>query len=417
MADPVSLMVLALAQALIAGAGKGIGEAAGRDAYYALRNALWAGYPHARSGLEDLESRPDSPEAQDQLIMILRSTEAGTDNNFQQLTARLQAAIKGISQKLLVDEQERTAGYNQFQRELALHLCQLIDIRNRYRVNDAGLLSANISRAADVPGDLRAEVRGLHNRMRGHIEKVARKIEGTSYADTEAFISRLPALGMRERAASLVRADRELHVSYQTLCLTISYFSRFNSMLENEISRGGSAAREIHLMFGQAIMICELADYVITFIEGFSPGGIRDLEDLHRAAQQRIDETRADLRRLVERANSGQIDPALRDSRLKSAQEREKALSVVQEEWESYIAEAGQFYSRVAGARGIIPNLEFIRDDARIQIAMLEEVAILQILRESVKSIQGAVDLLAGFTLAPLNETRVRRLLGETGPQ
>ena len=412
MTDPVSLMVLALVQALAAGAAKGIGEAAGHDAYNALKNALWTAYPNARPSLENLENEPQSQEVQDQLIMILRRVGAGNDSNLQQLTARLQNAIKGFNQKTLVDEQKRTSGYNELQRALAFHLNLLIRVRAQYRVEDSGLLSSNIFRAKDVPENLRAEVRALHGRMRRHIEYVAGMIEDGNYGETEAFISGLPALNMRERAASLVRADRELHVSYQTLRLTIDYFSKFNSMLVNEINLGGSAARELHLMFGNAIMIYELSDYVIKFIEDFTPGGIRDLEDLHQAAQRRIDATRADLRRLVERANSGQIDPKLRDSRLKTAREREKALDILQEEWENYVTEASQFYSRVENAQGLIPNLEFIKEDASIQIDMLEQVSILQILRESLKSIQGTVDALAGFTLAPLNETRVRRLLG-----
>ena len=412
MTDPVSITVLSLVQALVIGAAKGMGEAAGRDAYKTLKSALLTHYPKAEPSLENLENNPQSQEVQNQLIIILRRLGAGNDSNLQQLTARLQNAIKYFNQMVIVDEQKRASGYNEMQRGLAAHLNLLIRIRAQYRVEDSGLVSSNIFRATDVPEDLRAEVRALHDRIRRHIEYVARTIEDGNYRDTEAFISSLPALNMRERASSLVKADRELHVSYQTLRLTVDYFGKFNSMLINEINLEGSAARELHLMFGNAIMIYELSDYVIKFIEGFIPGGIGDLKDLHQAAQRRIDVTRTDLRRLVERASSGKIDPKLRDSRLETARERERALNILQEEWENYITEASQFYAGVENARMLIPNLEFIKEDARIQIDLLEQVSILQILRENLRSVQGTVDALAGFPLAPLNESRVRRLLG-----
>jgi hypothetical protein len=412
MTDPVSITVLSLVQALLIGAAKGIGQAVGRDAYAALKSALLTYCPGAQLVLENLENNPQSREAQDQLIGILRSAGAGNDSNLQRLTVKLQNAIRYSKQADLVDEQKRASGYNTIQQTLAAHLNLLIRIRAQCRVEDSGLLSSNISRATGVPEEYRAEVRALHSRIRQYIASVARMIEDGNYRDTEAFIAGLPSLNMRERATSLVKADKDLHVSYQTLRLCVDYFGRFNSMLLNEIDQEGSASRELHLMFGNAIIVYELSDYVIKFIENFTPGGIRDLEDLHKAALRRIEVTRVDLQRLIENAKSDQIDPKLRESRLKSARERERALDILQEEWDNYISEAGQFYTRVENVQGLIPNLELIREDARIQIDMLEQFSILQLLRESLNSVQGTVDALAGFSLTPLNETRVRRLLG-----
>lgn len=412
MYDPVSITVFAMVQALLTGAAKAIGEAAGRDAYQALKSALLTHYPAARPSLDNLERNPGSQNVQDQLIGILRSMGAGNDRNLQGLAEKLQNAIKFLSPGDPVDEQKRASGFRTIQQTLADHLNNLIRIRAQYRVDDSGLLSSNISRATDVPEQLRAEVRALHGRIRRNIESIARMIEDGNYRDTEDFIAGLPSLNMRERATSLVKADKDLHVSYQTLRLSVDYFSKFNTMLLDEIDQEGPANRQLHFMFGNAIIVYELADYIIDFMENFTPGGIRDLEDLHKAALRRIEATREDQKHLIETANSGQIDAKLRESRLKAAREREEALTTLQEEWKTYIKEASQFYTRVENVREMVPNLEFIREDARIQIQMLEMVSMLQLLRESLNSVQGTVDALAGFRLAQLNSTRVRQLLG-----
>jgi hypothetical protein len=410
MTDPVSITVLALVQLLMS-AAKGAANAAGRDAYEALKRALFAQYPEVQSVLENLERNPESLDIQHQLIVILRGRDAGNDSNLQRLTMNLRNVLKHLSQANVVIDQKRASGYNTIQQSLDAHLNLLIGLRKQFRVKDSGLLSSSVSRAAEIPQQYRAEVRALHGRIRHYIESVARMIEDGNYRDTDAFISRLPALIMQERAATLIKADRDLHVSYQTLRLSVDYFSKFNSMLLARIDPQGPPNQESDLLFGNSILVYELADYLIGFIQDFIPGGIRDLEELHKAALSRIEETRADLQRLVDTAESGRIDPKLRDSRVKTAHERERALDLLQAEWESYISEAKQFYARVDDARGLIPNLEFIREDARIQIDMLEQFSIFRVLRESLKSVQGTVDALAQFPLAPLNESRVRRLL------
>lgn len=150
---------------------------------------------------------------------------------------------------------------------------------------------------------------------------------------------------------------------------------------------------------------------MIDFVENFTPGGLQDLEDLHREALRRVETTRKAQDRLSEQAKRDGIDPGVRDGILRDVKQREEALTVFQEEWSRYIAEAKQLYSPVAEVRTKIPNLEMIRENARIHIEVLEMVSMLRFLKESTNSIRAAADILKGFQLAPLDATRVRRLL------
>jgi hypothetical protein len=81
-------------------------------------------------------------------------------------------------------------------------------------------------------------------------------------------------------------------------------------------------------------------------------------------------------------------------------------------EWDRYIADTKQFYNRVEDVQNKIPTLELIRENARIQLDVLELVAMLRFLRQNADAVRAAVETLQGFRLAPLTPTRVRRLLG-----
>lgn len=368
-------------------------------------------FPAVIPDIEALERDPGSPELQAQLAAALRSLNANNNPNLWRLAEQLRDTIEyGISADP-VDQLKRAVGFRQLQEILNTQLERLIRIRASYRVDGADLLSSNISRATDVPASLRAEVRALHEKIRKLIAHFAVTIEGGKYGDTEHLAKSLPARTMQERAIRLIEADKQLHVSYETLRLTVGFFGDFNVAVLDAIREEESTDRQMNMMFGNAIMLYELTDYVIGFVENFTPGGLQDLEELHREALRRVEITREAQQRLSEQAKRDGIDPGVRDGILRDVRQREDALTAFQEEWGRYIAEAKQLYSPVANVRGQIPNLEMIRENARIHVEVLEMVSMLRFLKESTNSIRATVDILKGFQLAPLDASRVRRLL------
>jgi hypothetical protein len=81
-------------------------------------------------------------------------------------------------------------------------------------------------------------------------------------------------------------------------------------------------------------------------------------------------------------------------------------------EWERYVEDMRQFRGRLNAVRERIPTLEVIRENARVQLDVLELVSMLRFLRQNTGAVQSAVETLQGFGLAPLTPSRVRRLLG-----
>lgn len=145
MSDPVTLTVTILVNAFL----KGMGTAAGRDAYYALRNAIIFRYPEVRPKIEEFELDPGSRELQERLVAALRRLNADNDPNLQKLARQLRDIIEYGNSADPVDQLKRAVGFRQLQEILNTQLERLIRIRASYRVDGADLLSSNISRATD----------------------------------------------------------------------------------------------------------------------------------------------------------------------------------------------------------------------------------------------------------------------------
>jgi hypothetical protein len=430
MIDPVTLTVAALVRALIMASAKGAGEAAGADAYRVMKAKIVKKYPAASSSIESLERDPQSRERQEHVDATLRSLGGAHDPELARLADQLVAAIQGDDESSpdsgypgngytgdpyaddRVAQAQRTAGVGAVRQTLDVHVRRLSEIRSRYLLDDSSLLSSQISRATDLPGEVRSELAALHGRIRQIIGQVAWNIETGRYQDTENLVQTLPGRSERERAARLVQADKSICVSYETLRLTVEFFSDLNSQVLERIERESSAQRQSHAMFGNAVMIYELADFMIGFIRDFAPAGLFELDALHEDALERIRKAQEGQKRLAAMAQQEGIEPGVRSSILEDVRQRDAALELLQKEWASYVAQTKQLHGRIGEVQNKIPTLELIRENARIQLDVLELVAMLRFLRQNAEAVRAAVRTLHGLRLVPLTPDRVRKLLG-----
>jgi uncharacterized protein YigA (DUF484 family) len=168
------------------------------------------------------------------------------------------------------------------------------------------------------------------------------------------------------------------------------------------------------MMFGNAIMIYELAAFAIDFIANFTLGGMPEVEALHQDTMSRIAKAHEAQERLTASANREGVEPAVRDSTLEDIRQRAAALDFFRDEWNRYVSDTKQFHKRVEEVQNKIPTLELIRENARVQLDVLELVAMLRFLRQNADAVRATVESLQGFRLAPLTPARVRRLIGPT---
>ncbi len=415
MFDPVSLAIMALTQAIIAGAKAGgaqVGQSAAADSYQLFKTYLSKRYgPAAAAGIASLEQFPSAREAQDNLARVLRSMGADQDPELRGLAQRLIDLVEeGVPEDPL-EQPKRSAGAHALGRLLDTHIQWLSDIRTRYHVGDSQLLSTEIASAGNVPVELRSQIGSLHQRMSAIIYQVAMNIENDKYRESEQLPQSIPNLMERERAARLVQADKAIHVSYQSLALTVSFFSELNETILTRIEQEQSSQRQTQMMFGNAIMIFELASFVIDYIARFTLGGAAEVDKLHQETLRQVAKIRSDEEALAADALREGIEPAVREGILQDSRHRTAALELFLDEWNRYVADTKEFHKRVAEVQNKIPTLELIRRNARIQLDVLELVAMLRFLRQNADAVRATVESMQGFKLAPLTPAKVRRLI------
>lgn len=422
-AEAAVALAAALARALIRSAVDGAGQAAGDDAYRALRARILRKYPGASASIERLEEQPSSKERQDDVAATLNSLGGTNDQELRQLAAAIQyghpddqpAQSSGdahVYQSDSATQSKRLDGLRAVNQAFSEHIQRISELRSHYAVDTSSLLASNISQVRNVPAGVRDQVASLHGRIRQIIEQVAWSIEKDRYQDADNLVQDLPSLGERERAATIIQADKEINVAYETLRLTVDYFSELNRQALERTERELSPKRQRQMMFGNAVMIYELADFVIGFIRVFSPDGLVELDSLQVETLRRIHRAKEEQNRLEARALQDSIDASARAEILASLRQRVAALEILQQEWQFYVTEIKQLDEHVTGVRDKIPTLEIIRENARLQLDVLELVAMHRFLRQNDEAFRTATETLHGFRLVPLSPSRVRRLLG-----
>lgn len=423
MIDPVSLIV----NALIVGITEGVTVAAGEavaDSYRALRNRLTEDYGAQVEGrIRNLEENPKSAAYQNLIAQELSNLGAREDHELTRLASHLINLAENPDASILANSSSspttdpvemllRSVGFTNFSKMLDDHVAKALVVRSQYEIDDEDLLSKRVPHNANLPIETKRDLGGLHEQIRRIILHVATRIAETRYNAAEGELQQLQAgLKERQRAVNLLRADKQLHISYETLRITVEWFGERNSELLAKIQEQTNAQREINMMFGNSILIAELADFVIDFVERFTLGG--DLEEIHAQAKARIAENRTQDMVLEQQLRTAtDVDAATRDATLEDVHNRMEVFQELEREWDKYMVDVEELRGKVHGIQGRLPTLKIIRENAQRQIATLQLVAMLRFLKQNTVSIGGAVASLEGFRLAPLTPSRVRRLLG-----
>lgn len=417
--DPATLIVAALVQGILFGVQRAT-EHAVLDGYWAMRAMILRRYavtggPRLEETIDALEAAPTESDRQEAMARELERVGADQDPELQQLAEELTELIEDPMARLSgpVERAHRQSGARALSAIMDRHLGTVLRARTDHRVEDTDLLTTGLPDRTNVPQDVRDELLRLHDDVRKIIERIAVKIEDGNYTDAAEAIRKMPlSFGDRERATSLVNADRAMHVSYQTLRTTVEYFSELNDTVLERIDRERSPDREANMMLGNAIMIYELTEFVIRSITEFGVAGVDEIERVHGETRKKIAALREQQQDLERRANTEGIEEAVRRATLEDVRNRAEAIDELEREWAKYLGEVAGLRSLVDEVRAKVPTLELIRDNARVQIGVLQLVAMLRFLKQNADAIKGTIDTLKGFRLAPLSSNRVRRLIG-----
>ena len=419
MVDPVTLIVTALVTALTAAVGE-IGRSAAHDAYEALKAAIIRIYGNAAAeSIAQLEAQPESRARREQVAQVMYNFSPSYAAQLVPLAEHLMLLVEDGPIVYSVDKAKRTAGANVVYGILEDNTDYVVHVRDRYDAKDAELLSSRISQASNIPPQIRADISSLHGQIRAVIEHTAALIEEGSYLAAEQEAANVYGYAMRQRAWGLVQADKHMHISYEALRLTIETFGDLNSRIIRRIDRAGREGRsdrELQMLFGNAVMIYEMADFTIKYIENFALRGTDDIDDLHQYMIQRIEDARRADNEFEEATSASATDEPVKEGAFGDIRYRQDALVIVEEEWKKYIEETKRFGEQIGTVRAKLPTLKTIRENAWRQIDVLEIMAMARYLKLYSSTLAAAAEELTKFKLASLTPERVRRLLNIEEP-
>ncbi|WP_181784505.1 hypothetical protein [Pseudonocardia pini] len=407
-------------QGLLAGVA-GVAERTVVEGYEALRESLMRRCPPEErprldGALARLEHDPRDDRARQWVTDEVRRSGVADDPALRRLASGLVDLLADPVDRRSrrVENTVRAAGGRAIGAVLERHVGAVLALRSAQRLDDPELLSPEAGSRRPVPRPVADEVGRLHAEVRRIITEVASRIETLGDepgADREGAVPL--SLANRERATRLDAADRQVRVSYQALRSTIEYFASVNRSVAERITRAGSAQQEITLLLGNAVMIYEVTNFVIDYLDRFTIDGEAELHRIREETMRRLDGLQADRKRLGQRVTDPDVEPAVRDRILEDLHDGDEVDAAVRSEWDSYLAEVGEMRSLAGQAARKRKTLEVIRDHARLHIGTMQEVAMLNFLRSNAEAVHQTVLTLESFQLPRLSPSRIRRLIAE----
>jgi hypothetical protein len=313
----------------------------------------------------------------------------------------------------LFEEIQREAGIQAIERVAEEHLSQILAVRERYSVDDMDLLTTNITAIKDIPQNVRDRMSNLQERIRVIIEQVAAKIEARKYQTVEGEIADMQlSVNERSRVSALIGAEKRLQTSYGSLKTTVDVLTHMNDMILRRVAaseRAGDRTTERNLVLANAILVYELTDYVIQYVEHFQLEGVEEILQIQHLELKKLSELKKHQNDLRKRARASST-PDFRDTTLASVDALEDSVNVIRQEWESYTDEVKEMQSRVGPIAKRLHDLKVLRDLAGMQIRVFEAAAAVGILKRNILALEDAMKGLEKLQLASLTPDRVRRL-------
>jgi hypothetical protein len=303
-------------------------------------------------------------------------------------------------------ELEKNAGYQAVLTYLQEYTKRVRDIQEKYAFSNRDIMSPRLIDNPKLTSEELAGLAELKRKLDNIIHEVAERVEKhrvMSYDDyTRSYdLNAYDKL----RVDSLVDSVRNINKSIQKIKFTVENFSRCNkyiiSALDECIAQGDFSKSRMFVL-GNMLLIYELANYLINFLENFKLDGVDDILHLSQRELDKISTTMQALQKLKLDADAPEIEPKVKDQVLTNLNDREKSLENFKGEWDRYIAGINDVQFKVGNLKDKIPTLKLIRDNAQNQLDFFEIMKIFGVMMVA-ETVRQNLDTLEIITL-PLDE-------------
>jgi hypothetical protein len=278
------------------------------------------------------------------------------------------------------------------------------DLTNEY------MLTTALPFRDDIPQKYRERIQEYRKRVNEILFRIAAEIQDQKFAKNDREIRKagFTSKFQETRCIQMIDAQKELYASYDAIRESLNYITQFNKYLLQRINES-QGPQKTDLLLLNALIVHELTDAIIQLIKDFQLRGKQTLRNINDQILEELRTQHATDEQLWNRSakTQGQVGEMVR----KAVKERAKIRGIVVKKWDKIWEQVGELENNISNARGFLPNLRLIRDNARAQINMLEVIGITQIVDSNVKNFQEICEV-TNVELAPLTKEDVYGLIG-----
>jgi len=303
-------------------------------------------------------------------------------------------------------EIEKNAGYQAVLTYLQDYAKKVRDIQEKYAFSNRDIMSPRLIDNTKLSSDEMATLEELKRKLDHVINEVAQRMEKHRAVSYDDYTKRYELNAYdRLRVNSLVTSVQDINKSIQKIKFAVETFSRCNKFIINELDESvkkGEFTKSKLFVLGNMLLIYELSNYLINFLENFKLDGIDDILQLSQIELAKINNTMQTLQKIKLDADSPEIDVKVKQQVVSNLDDREKSMELFKEEWDKYINGINDVQSKVGSLKDKIPTLKLIRDNAQNQMDFMEIMKIFGIMMIA-EAVRKNLDTLAIVTL-PLDE-------------
>jgi hypothetical protein len=303
-------------------------------------------------------------------------------------------------------EIEKNAGCQAVLTYLQDYTKKVSDIQEKYAFSNRDIMSPRLIDNTKLSLEEMAALEELKRKLDHIINEVAERVEKHRISSYDDYTQRYELNAYDKlRVNSLVSSVRDINKSIQKLKFTVETFSRCNKFVINQLDeciKMGDLSKSRIMVLGNMLLIYELANYMISFLEKFKLDGIDDVLQLSQKELEKISTTREDLKKLKEAASSTEIEDEVRNQVVANLNNREESLEEFKKEWDNYIDGIEKVQNKVGSLKKKIPTLKLIRDNAQNQLDFFEIMKIFGVMMVT-EAVRKNLDTLEIVTL-PLDE-------------
>lgn len=295
------------------------------------------------------------------------------------------------------------------------HVSQVEEIRRKHPIDAIDLISCKVNQNKSLNHAVKEELSNLHRKIGILIDEVANVIENSAYSNTTLALDKLDlSYNDKSKSSALISADKRKLISIRALNITIDVFNQFNINIESELNKSvmsGDASLEKNLLLANALIYYELTDYMINYISHFSIEGLNELKVIYSEAMKDLETPHKYILKMQEDLNDPNILEDVKQLLRIDIENHSKAIETTKAEWKRIFDESEKYNGEIKKIIDFLPTLKSLRNRAEAQLALLESISVLQLVKNSLGSLQNTASALANFKLAPLDPDRVKRLL------